>query len=430
MLDCINIFTFLWTLGFSAIAAYRILVGDKSSILFLLPVHFLFCGIPPLLDSVIGRPAYLSAPGFYLASRDDLTCLVYDLYICAVPVVWYKTGWAGCTGRSPSLPRATIFPTGSVLLRLLFLGFLVSPLALLCFAPRPSVYLTYGASGKELMNDVETTFHSSISSLCLVSFIGFSGTLLSQRRTRVRLLVYLAPFATTVAWLNGKRHIVLLYLVAAIYIYFIRGILRGRYLLMTSIFAASALVLFNTYYQNVVRPEITRLDTFESKYDNMRIDYGRDSTVKLVIYSEIHPNSVKILDYPCQNIVFDLTFFVPRSMWENKPWPYAVCVTWAMLLRQGDADMIGWGVTTSWLDEALASFSWFGLLIGPGLFSVLCRLGDKSDDMITRALTVLNALLLYTVQLSAFLPLFLFWLAAIFRSYQRHGHGEVKSLFP
>ena len=424
MIDYINLCTFAWTLGFSAIAAYRILLGNRSSILFLVPVHFLFCGIPPLLDSVIGRPVYEFAPGFYLASRDDLTCLVYSLYVCAVPVVWYKTGWAGCTGRSSSLPGATVLPTGAVRLRLLFLGFLISPLALLCFAPEPSVYLTYGASAKELMNDELTTYHSYIAVCCILSLIGFAGTLFILGRMGVLPIACLAPFAAASAWIQGKRSIVFAYVVVTIYVYYIKGILTGRRLLVVCILSAITLSLFSMYYQRIVRSEITSLDSFEQIYDNVRTDYGRDNTIKLVIYSELHPNDLRILEYPFQNILFDLTFFVPRSMWKNKPWTYAIYVTWAMQLRQGDADTIRWGVTTSWLDEALATFSWFGLLIGPGLFSVLCRLGDKSDDMITRALSVLNALLLYTVQLPAFLPLFFLWLAAIFRSYRRHGHAK------
>ena len=339
----------------------------------------------------------------------------------AVPVVWYKTGRSRCTGRSPSLSRATVVPTGSVGLRFLFLGFLISPLALLCFAPEPSVYLTYGASAKELINDELTTYHGYIAGCCILSLVGFAGTLLTLERMGVRPIACLAPFAAVSAWIHGKRSIVFCYVVVTVYVYYIKGNLTGRRLLVFCMLSAITLSLFSMYYQTVVRAEIARLDSFESYYENLRIDFGRDNTVKLVIYSELHPNDVKILDYRFQNIVYDLAFFVPRSMWRSKPWPYAVYVTWAMLLRQGDADSIGWGVTTSWLDEALASFGWFGLVIGPGLFSLLCRIGDKSDDMMTRGLTVLNVLLLYTVQLSAFLPLFFLWLAAVFRSYHREG---------
>jgi hypothetical protein len=107
-------------------------------------------------------------------------------------------------------------------------------------------------------------------------------------------------------------------------------------------------------------------------------------------------------------VLFNFVFFVPRSMWANKPWPYAQYLTAAMLFRNSP-EYIGWGMTTSWLEEAIANFSWAGVLIGPLLLSLVCRLSDQSSNRSTQAVGILVGVLLLAVQLSAFMLLALLW---------------------
>jgi hypothetical protein len=81
---------------------------------------------------------------------------------------------------------------------------------------------------------------------------------------------------------------------------------------------------------------------------------------------------------------------------------------------------LGWGITTSWLEEAIANFSWAGLLIGPLMLALLCRIGDGSNDSLTRLLTILVACLFLAVEFSAFATLVGIWLGCVlFNVYRR-----------
>ena len=147
-------------------------------------------------------------------------------------------------------------------------------------------------------------------------------------------------------------------------------------------------------------------------YNNFRIDLGRDDVIKLAIYAELNPNRVQILDYSGQSLWFNCVCFIPRSLYPDKPWPYAVYVTSAHLMHTR-ARPLGWTMTTSWLDESIANLSWAGMAIGPALFPIICRLGDRSSSRLTQILTILVGSLFLVVQLIAFLPLFALWIVSL-----------------
>src|SRR5690606_19132691 len=57
-------------------------------------------------------------------------------------------------------------------------------------------------------------------------------------------------------------------------------------------------------------------------YTSLRLNIGRDHTVKYTLYKEYVEDDM-ILEHRGQSFLFGLTFFVPRSRWEEKPYPYA-----------------------------------------------------------------------------------------------------------
>lgn len=101
------------------------------------------------------------------------------------------------------------------------------------------------------------------------------------------------------------------------------------------------IAVFSSSYQSNIRYDDLKINSSSEVYKNVRVDFSRDDRVKMTIYSELYPDRMKILDYRGQSIVFDLTMFIPRSIWEEKPWPYAVYFTSAMLMMP--TQYIGWG---------------------------------------------------------------------------------------
>ena len=70
-------------------------------------------------------------------------------------------------------------------------------------------------------------------------------------------------------------------------------------------------------------------------------------------------------------------------------------------------------MTTSWLDEAIANFSWLGMLLGPLVPGLVCAIGDRRRSSGARSLTLLVASLLLTVNLVAFMSIAVLWVGAM-----------------
>jgi hypothetical protein len=144
------------------------------------------------------------------------------------------------------------------------------------------------------------------------------------------------------------------------------------------------------------------------------MECGSYALMKFTIYAELHDEYHNILDYRGQSVFYNFVCFVPRSMWPNKPWPYAQYLTAAMLFRKSVED-IGWTMTTSWLEEAIANFSWAGVLIGPLFLSLVCRIGDQTSNRSTQALGVLVGSLQLLLSPSAFPLLTVLWMAILLK---------------
>ena len=99
------------------------------------------------------------------------------------------------------------------------------------------------------------------------------------------------------AWLSGKRFMIALLLVVMLFFYLRRDLAaRKRRLLKTLLpFIAVALVGFSAFYLVGVRP---LSDTgFDSVYEMLRVDFGRDDVTKYSLYHELFLGD-HILEYP------------------------------------------------------------------------------------------------------------------------------------
>jgi hypothetical protein len=131
----------------------------------------------------------------------------------------------------------------------------------------------------------------------------------------------------------------------------------------------------------------------------------------MVLMYELNRPDLSILEYRGQSLLFNAVAFISRERWQDKPWPHSVYVTAAALRIK--ANYIGWGVTTSWLDECVANLGWIGVLLAPLSIGLICRIGDGSGDAVLKIMTIAVTLLLLTVQFAAWSPLGYCWLIGL-----------------
>jgi hypothetical protein len=402
MVQIANIITALWLAGWAGYAVNRLSKGDTHSALTLFLVHFIFCGIHPALDVFVGIPDYQFNPGFREATADFTTSIIYCLYVCACPVLW----WLFAIGNHPVvsiLPRQEKPTVAGFIVQLLCYTVLVTPVFLTVLSPNPVVYTKYAyiLTAGDRVTEAEFQFHTFVSVVCKASVFAGAFLLLWARRPR---WILVSACLLLAAWIDGKRNIVVLEILVWSYSLWNRGYIRPSSLWKLGVACAMLVAAFSVFYQTKFRRDVIAT----SVYDNVRIDYGRDDVIKQAIYCELYPDEGTILEYRGQSWLFHLTTLVPRRFWEGKPDSYAVYVTSRML--KVSVRRFQWGVTTSILDESIANFSWIGMLIGPLILSLICRFGDSSRDGFVQLLTVAIACLLLVVHLTAFYPIFLVWL--------------------
>lgn len=415
----INLVVFSWLLGFAVFACLQLSKGVIRCVHILYIVHFVLCGFPLLLDVIFGMPQYPYEPGYSLASSDSDTFYVYCLYVSFVPLLWTFTAMnpSRCMDRAGAdlsrVPRG--FGRFGTLTNS---AILILPIILVIASPRPEMYLIYGmmATEQHVVSDEILKHDSLVTASVFLGLLSIAGILLNTRKLNVRIVGSCVLLTGVYIWLNGKRNMMFESLLVYLYVGFARGALRGRRLVICSMAIVIFMSIYSVWYQGYIRRDILDFIDPEAKYTNMRIDYGRDAVIKFTIYCELKGGSMRILDYRGQSVLFNFLYFVPRKWIPEKPWPYAQYLTCAIFFfnyPDNSPESLGWSMTTSWLEESIANFSWAGVLIGPLCLSIICRLADHSPNRSTQGIGILVGSLLLAVQLSAFMVLALIWCAIV-----------------
>ena len=145
-----------------------------------------------------------------------------------------------------------------------------------------------------------------LNSLILVSLFCTCIMLFSGRITAKKMYV-VALITFILAWLQGKRFIIAV--MGVFYLFFLtkselgeKG--RKRVFWILPIMGIT-LIAFSAVYLAVIKP-LSNM-TFDSVYDMLRVDFGRDDVIKYVIYEEFFKKN-HILDYPGQSFFQRFSF--------------------------------------------------------------------------------------------------------------------------
>ena len=399
----------LWLGYLAARALVEIASRRPRTIYFPLITLFLFFGVPLALDVAAGLPDYsLLFPGIDAAMRDRPTSLLYCVTIStAGAILWF--------GR-PRHPPAWLQRTGFTQLQLRWYvraaawAALLLPFIAVVASPEPRLYLSYAAIILDETTGALATSHGLVSTATMASLAGYCILMLSARRLLFSFSAML-PFLFGSAWVNGKRYFIAYLLAATVYVLWRRGVASGRRLALIMLLFAASQAIFSQVYQSAVRNVSGATSSASEIYLGARADYGRDHVVKLALFSELHPERPPVLEYRGQSVLFTLTMYVPREMWPEKPLPYAQYVTSAAF--ETAPQMWGWGLTTSIIDEAINNFGLLGIVLGPLVLVVICRLGDGATSQFAGMFTGPIACALLVVEVPAFGALFVTWVAAI-----------------
>jgi hypothetical protein len=407
MIEALRLLVFCWLTLVALLALRRLVMGQRHTVLVVLVAHWAFNGLPLLWDLVFGMPAY-RFPNFARAAEDPTANLIHLMFIAAIPLLlaavglpWRRTAVTPPESGSVDLPAIRPGVPTPVLH-----GLMVLPLVLALLSPVPSLYLQYGfVADDSLRIPAGMVFFHSFVAMAAILAVTAATTLLTSRADLLRQWLATLPWVVMAIFLMGKRTIIALYLVLLTQRLWDLGLLKGARIPLYLVGIAFVFALASFSYQFLVRNITSESLPAQHYYENLRLDYGRDHTIRTAIHAELHHEP--ILSYRAQALVFDLTSFVPRSWWPEKPYPYSIYMT---SYAQGISPQFsGWTFTTSIFDEAIANYGWLGMITGPLFLALLCRLADGNHTILFRSLGYIVCVIFLAVQLSAFLMLFLVW---------------------
>jgi hypothetical protein len=219
-------------------------------------------------------------------------------------------------------------------------------------------------------------YHSVVTDATMVAGLACMSLLMRPRSNWISR-VYAVAGCFGAIWLNGKRYIVAMIITWALAVFCCRPAWKRTTKTLVAAAGIALIAGFSLLYQFNLRDMDST--TAGYLYESYRIDFGRDHGIKLALHKELDESERPLLEYRGQSVLFALTFWVPRSWWPDKPYPYYVYYTGAVLDVPTRYTWLGWGVTNSWLDEAIANFGLLGMILGILLPGLVCRGGQNGS---------------------------------------------------
>ena len=273
---------------------------------------------------------------------------------------------------------------------------IVSPIIYIILSGKMTSYLIYASSGGRGIED--TGFTTFLSMLILFSIYAFCYQFFTKPVTKGRFLILLL-YSFAISWINGKRFIIALMLIVYLFFYTRSDLSKKtrKKLEIYTPFLFVALVLFSYYYLVVIKP-LSDV-SFNSVYDMLRVDFGRDDVIKYVINKELFQKS-RILDYRGETFLSTFLTFVPRAIWPNKPYPHYMYLTASILGTS--IDKLPAGTTPSWFEMCIANCSWLGFVIGIVFIPILCKWCDRLKSIPYQMLMLVFIIVLVTQSTDAY----------------------------
>ncbi|MGG6408436.1 MULTISPECIES: hypothetical protein [Bacillus cereus group] len=385
-------------------------------------IYYLIFTIPLILDMILGIPKYSErSQHIYEFVNTEEVILIFNIINIIIFCVFF------IFKKEFSLEINLAKMQKKSLLNLILLTLTLAPviLVLININNIPSFKYGYLVAASKYNSDILSLYQMFLNITMLSVPAGLIYLILNrQKHIYISFIVYFSVVLSM--YINGKRMVVFLFFILLLVKVYINN--TRRFVTMICISVVSV-VIFNNFYSTYF-DENYGLNKFSNDgYLQFRIDYSRDHNVKMAIFKELNENENPILEYRGQSFLYNVSFFINRENWEDKPYPYGVYVT-AASVGLAQSQNLGWQMTTSMLDESIANM---GLLLGVTFFilffMIILKIGYKfREDILILTITNFIIFLFLTMQFSFSMPFVLFWICLIVFKYIQNRLRFSKSL--
>lgn len=347
-------------------------------------------------------------PVYQEALEDKNTDFLYSIFTIVVPLIlnFYIKKHKGKVNNFIDLKDIVKNMKINRNIFLLSIILMYLPLILILFSPSPDKYFTYAYFQKYsyLATSAELWYHFKIMKIAqIISLISILIVRNFGKRDVVNsILIYTAAISTGL--INGKRTIFAMILLAILVVDILKAP-KGKFPFVRAFITFVSIVSFFVLYANLINKHTYSF----SQLDDLRLYFFRDFDVKMSLYCLLYPEKQKILDFWGQSYLYNITFYVPRSLWENKPYPYAYYATSASL-GYSEPILLKWTVQTSFFGELIANFHLLGIPVGIWMMNLFIDVSQRTYNSVIILLSMFIVIFSFLNHFIAFAYYFVFWL--------------------
>lgn len=346
---------------------------------FYLLFYFFYVG-PVILRIFFPEHQYTDFWKANAAMNDPLSNILYYIFALAFSHVIMRSG-------KKTVPAAPYRLTYNKLF-IEVCTFIMIAVFLLTVAQNGTSLLRYAEpAGRNIHEDL-----IGCGTICYLVLLGCQKHLSKSRLLIVTLL------EVSFFWFVGKRYIVAETVILGIYILSITGQLNGKKFIRALIFGGGGILLFCVIYAWLMKRR-----HFVSILNYFMVDMSRQYTLVYQFYSSIIDRQISINRFDA--VKWILTFWIPRSLWSEKPYPFVNQLTYSLIGYNELATLynVGWATTCSVFSDLFDSFSWFGIALGFWLFTKLFQAVNQTRKPHYKVLLIYLCIRLLTVQLSSYI---------------------------
>lgn len=346
---------------FSTAVLLLLLARMKSftSIFCVLLAFDIFLVFPLFVEFLLGVSP-LNYYGYKLALNDIFTSFMYGIFIFCSQIFFYReVSYQAC---KQELKQFVVNNKRTVYIKYLCILGVFSLLFVILLSPNPFVYFTsLDAFSMSIENrtPAEIAYHKRIvKKMIWLCFICVFCLKYIDSKKSLGLLIIRIIGIVLVAFTNGKRTRPMMMVGGCLLIDFFKDANNFRGNLRKAFFIIALIIGYFMFYANMTG----KIKYSKSLYALFSDYFFRDNTARVAIYSVLHPDKLKILEYPLQTVLYNIFFFVPRSVWTWKGYPYSVYF-FSGVQNFSSLVIADWRFQTSIVGEFISNFNLLGMPI-------------------------------------------------------------------
>ena len=366
--------------GLYKVIAKYILKSNYNILHFVYILFYMVQTLPIIQEMIFGIGEDIVPYGItYKALTDSSTDIIYSLFIISVSLsIYYLANRLNMVKKKRNISenkekiKNSFIFNNKTLRRVVFAGMFIT-IPFILFAPSIKVYTSfaYFYCNDFSKQSAEYLFHTGI--MGRVNMIAFFCTIIYymiNKKKENNIYVFFSAFLFT--WINQKRTMILFFFLAVLFIdFFLKDVDKKKLIKKAIIFFLIEVVYFIVYILITGKGSEHSINWMYTFY------FSRMAHVKVSIYDLYIARNA--LTFPGQSLIAEIFWFIPRFIWNNKPYPYNIYYT-AFVYGKPILETT-WNFQVNMWSEFISNFGFFGPIFGITFLYYVSKIIESSTNI-------------------------------------------------